>query len=301
MFRNVKQFAKSSINILEVGLRDGLQNEKKILSVNEKKYMLDLITQTGINQIEIGSFVSPKWIPQLGDTDKLIESIPSHKRDKLYLSTLVPNLKGLEAAINCKVNEIVLFVSVSETFNKKNINSRSSEAFARFAQIATLAKQHDIKLRGSISCCFECPYEGRVYPLRVIEFIQKFIDLGIQRIDIADTIGTATPQQVCALFNQALIKYNPDMFSCHFHDSDGNSAILNIEQSYLMGIRHFQSSIAGIGGCPYSSKKSGNLDTVKLIRWAESKGIHTGIDLSILENNIIHVNKLLHSVATVKL
>ena len=288
MFRRV---SKESIKIIEVGLRDGLQNEKKILTVDQKKHMFDLITESGLTNIEIGSFVSPKWVPQLHSTDKLIDTISCKDRSKFYLSALVPNLKGVSNAIKSRVDEIVLFVSVSDEFNKKNINCSTDVAFEKFAQVVQVAKQNNIKIRGSISCCFDCPYEGRIYPLSVVSIVQRFVDLGVNMIDIADTIGTANSSQVDALFNVLLRKWPKELFSCHFHDTNLN-AVLNIEKSYIHGINTFHSSIAGLGGCPYSPKRSGNLNTIDLVRWANVNGIYTGVDIAILEKNAEIIRKM---------
>jgi hydroxymethylglutaryl-CoA lyase len=283
---------RKGIKIVEVGLRDGLQNEKKILTLDQKKHIFNLITDCGLKNIEIGSFVSPKWVPQLHSTDKLINSIPNKIRNNVYLSTLVPNLKGMEQAVQSKVDEIVLFVSVSDSFNKKNINCTSDEAFGKFAQLTDLARQNNIKIRGSISCCFECPYEGRIYPLSVVSTVQQFIDIGVTEIDIADTIGTATPMQIDALFNVLLIKWPVDMFACHFHDTN-SSAVLNVDQSFTRGITTFHSSIGGLGGCPYSPRRSGNLNTIDLVKWADRMGVYTGVDIAKLEKNAEIIKKIL--------
>ena len=280
------------IKIVEVGLRDGLQNEKKILNTTDKKQILDHIIDSGLTNIEIGSFVSPKWIPQLQNTDLLIKSIPDSQRSKLHLSALVPNLKGLQTAIQYKVDEIVLFVSVSDTFNLKNINCTTKAAFERFSDLVKIAHKNGIKVRGSISCCFECPYEGRIYPLSVFEIVQRFTDLGVTCIDIADTIGTATENQVEVLFNTLFKKYNPDLFACHYHDTN-LLAIQNVETSYKMGLRTFHSSIAGLGGCPYSSKRAGNLDTTVLVKWAHANGIQTDVNIAKLEKSAQFVQKIL--------
>ena len=161
MLSNISK-SLSKVSIIEVGLRDGLQSEKRLFSLVEKQNYLDRIIKSGLHNIEIGSFVSPKWVPQMANTTELIKSIDTEKRQKLYLSALVPNVKGMEQAIDCKVDEIVLFVSTTDTFNQKNINATQEEAFQRFVPIVKLAKQNNIKIRGSLSCCFSCPYEGNV-------------------------------------------------------------------------------------------------------------------------------------------
>lgn len=283
-----------SINIIEVGLRDGLQNESKIFTISEKKQLLDLITDTGLKNIEIGSFVSPKWIPQLRDTDKLIQSISQNDRSKLYLSALVPNLKGLQTAIQSNVNEIVLFVAVSDEFNKRNINCTTDIAFERFVQIANVARNSEINIRGSISTCFSCPYSGKQSIQSVVEVVKRFIDLGVTTVDIADTIGTATPKEVEELFIELLKHWPSSMFACHYHDTN-NIAIKNVEMSYNLGITNFHSSIAGLGGCPYSSKRVGNLDTIKLVKWAHDNNIHVHCnpDIAKLEKTAEHIHKML--------
>ena len=262
-----------SCNIIEVGLRDGLQNEKRILSLDQKYQYLQHMVKVGLRHIEIGSFVSPKWVPQMASTKELIRRIEPEVRSQLFLSALVPNMKGLEQAIESKVDEIVLFVSTTNTFNKANINCTQNEAFERFKDIAQVAKSHGIKVRGSLSCCFECPYEGLVNIRSVLEACDKYRQLNIDTIDIADTIGSATPIATSFVLDQVIQHVFPvEKVSLHFHDTN-NHAIDNIQVGLGKGVTSLQSSLGGAGGCPYSSKRVGNLNTVKLIEYLQHQHI----------------------------
>ena len=274
MLSNISK-SLSKVSIIEVGLRDGLQSEKRLFSLVEKQNYLDRIIKSGLHNIEIGSFVSPKWVPQMANTSELIKSIDTEKRQKLYLSALVPNVKGMEQAIDCKVDEIVLFVSTTDTFNQKNINATQEEAFQRFVPIVKLAKQNNIKIRGSLSCCFSCPYEGNVSTDQVIKSVDRYRNLGVDTIDIADTIGSADPLTTHNLINELIVHTGQvNLFSVHFHDTN-DLAILNVAVAVKHGITSIQSSLGGLGGCPYSSKRVGNLNTIKLMKWLDQNNIPT--------------------------
>jgi hydroxymethylglutaryl-CoA lyase len=272
------------LNILEVGLRDGLQNESKILSLDQKYTYFQFMFYAGMKNIEIGSFVSSKWVPQMKDTKELIQKVQPYRSSKpLFLSTLVPNLKGCQDAVEAKVDEICLFVSTTDTFNQKNINCTQDEAFARFRPVVKLAKENQIKVRGSLSCCFVCPYEGLVDVNKVVDTALKYKELGVDVIDVADTIGGATPEQVGLVFQALLRKVGPpSLFAGHFHDTN-NNALQNIEAAMNLGISTFHSSLGGTGGCPYSSKRVGNLNTIKLLEWCQDKQIETNINLNVLK------------------
>ena len=267
------------VDIIEVGLRDGLQNEKRLFTLDEKRTYLDHMVKSGIKHIEIGSFVSPKWVPQMANTTELIESIDPSTRSKLYLSALVPNMKGLEQAIASKVDEVVFFVSTTDQFNKKNINKTQVQAFEEFRKMAQIAHQHNIKIRGSISCCFKCPYEGYVDVSKVIDTYHQYKDLGAQTIDIADTIGAATPVHVDRVLQKLLQIGTAKEFSVHFHDTN-NLGIMNVQTALEMGITSVQSSLGGSGGCPYASKRVGNLSTQKLLEFCFKHRIHTGVNIN---------------------
>ena len=273
---------KRSIQVLEVGLRDGLQNETKVLTLDQKRKYFDFMYKAGLRDIEIGSFVSPKWVPQMQGTKELIKNVEPLRSD-MFLSVLVPNMKGCQEAVESKPDEIVLFVSTTDAFNKKNINCNRDEAFIKFQPVVELAKKNRIKIRGSMSCSFVCPYEGRVDPQKVVDTAMMYKDLGVDMIDVADTIGAAGPSDTDIVFKQLLQKVGtPGLFSAHFHDTNGK-ALDNIKVAMEHGISVFHSSMGGIGGCPYSSKRVGNLDTIKLVEWCLEHDIYTGLDLSILK------------------
>ncbi len=267
-------------NIIEVGPRDGLQNEKKILSVIQKQEFINSLQyKCNFKHIEIGSFVNPKAVPTMKDSVHLSKILNKPNSNDVLYSVLVPNKKGMEDVINNpNVDEIVLFVSVSDTFNKHNINCTLDEAFEKFKVIIEDAKRYNKKIRGSISCCFGCPYEGQIEVSKVIDVIRRYNDLDVDLIDIADTIGVGTPQQCLSILEEAKKIVPISKLTGHFHDTN-NNAIKNVEMCLKLGMTTFHSSIAGIGGCPYSPKRVGNLDTTKLLEFLYTKDIKTGINL----------------------
>jgi hydroxymethylglutaryl-CoA lyase len=268
------------INIIEVGLRDGLQTEKRIFTSHEKFILINNLIRAGIRNIEVTSFV--KNIPQFEDNKHIAKNIL--KYNEVNYSALVPTVKGYNDMLECEnIKEIVLFVSTSETFNKKNINATKLEAFERFKNIARLAHRDGIKIRGSISCCFGCPYEGEIRVEDVIDIIKRYNDIGVHKIDIADTIGTGTTRKIITLLDEVLKECNINKLTGHFHDTN-NSAIELVKESLNYGITTFHSSIGGLGGCPFSSKVVGNLSTEKLIDYLHRNNYKTGIDLNKIRN-----------------
>jgi hydroxymethylglutaryl-CoA lyase len=261
---------KKYIHIIEVSPRDGLQNEKFILNIEQRKILIEKCTNIGLNHIEIGSFVNPKLVPQMANTDELLNSlnnknISKYETENKY-SVLVPNLKMFKKHKN--INEIVLFVAASETFNQKNINCDSKTAFKRFEPIFKLAKEENIPIRGSISTCFNCPYEGKIDYTKVLRIVNMYLENGAEYVDIADTIGTANVEEVDILFN-ILNKFFPiHKITAHFHDTY-DKAIDNVEAALSNGITTFHSSLGGLGGCPFSPKRSGNLSTERLVEYLE--------------------------------
>ena len=266
------------VKILEVGLRDGLQNERRILPSHNKLHIINSLVRAGIKDIEITSFVNTKLLPQFEDNEHIARNVLNYIG--VTYSALVPNEKGYFKLRESKsIKEAVLFVSTSETFNKKNINSTLKEAFEKFNKISKLAKADDIKLRGSISCSFSCPYEGEIHVDKVRDVIKRYNDIGVDRIDIADTIGTGTPEKL----KRILAGLDTRNITGHYHDTNGGALKL-IECSLDHGIDTFHSSIGGLGGCPFSSKIVGNLSTEKLLEYLKSKDIKTGIDLDKIKN-----------------
>jgi hydroxymethylglutaryl-CoA lyase len=264
------------VKIVEVGPRDGLQNEKETIAAEIKIELIDRLTQAGFVNIEAASFVSPKWVPQMATSTDVMAGI-TRKPGVIY-SALTPNMKGFEAALAAKVDEVVIFGSASEAFSQKNINCSIAESIDRFQEVAQAAKQHNIRLRGSVSCALGCPYQGEVTTDSVAYVVRRMRELGCDEIDIADTIGVSTAKKVQAAMTRAAEEFPIERLSGHFHDTYGQ-ALANIYASLEVGISIFHSSVAGIGGCPYAKGATGNVATEDVLYMMQGLGIETGIDL----------------------
>jgi hydroxymethylglutaryl-CoA lyase len=264
------------IKIVEVGPRDGLQNEKTAVPTSIKVELVNRLSAAGITHIEATSFVSPTWVPQLADAADVMRQII--RRPGVTYSALVPNTKGFATALSVKVDEVVIFTAASETFSQKNTNCSIAESFARFAPIASAAKQYLIRLRGSISCALGCPYEGEVPVLAVTDVVRRLCDLGCDEIDIADTIGVGTANQVKAVIRAAAQEFPIDRLAGHYHDTFGQ-ALANILGSLEVGLSIFHSSVAGLGGCPFAQGATGNVATEDLLYLLRGLGLETGISL----------------------
>jgi hydroxymethylglutaryl-CoA lyase len=265
------------VKIVEVGPRDGLQNEKETIGADIKIELVNRLTQAGCSNIEAASFVSPKWVPQMAASTEVMAGIA--RRPGTVYSALVPNRKGFDAALAAKADEVVTFGSASEAFSQKNINCSIAESIERFREVAQAAKQHGLRLRGSISCSFGCPYQGEVAPDSVADVVRRLRDLGCDEIDIADTIGVGTPRKVQAVFERVAAEFPMRQLSGHFHDTYGQ-ALANIYASMEIGIAIFHSSVAGLGGCPYARGATGNVATEDVLYMMQGLGIETGIDLN---------------------
>ena len=266
----------SKVKIVEVGPRDGLQNEKETISAEVKIELVDRLTDAGFPNIEAASFVSPKWVPQMATSTEVMAGIK--RKPGVIYSALTPNMKGFEAALAARADEVVIFGAASEAFSQKNINCSIAESIERFRDVAQAAKQHRIRLRGSISCSFGCPYQGEVSPESVGDVVHRLRDLGCDEIDIADTIGVGTPKKVQAVMERAAKDFPIAQLSGHFHDTYGQ-ALANIYASMEVGIAIFHSSVAGLGGCPYAKGATGNVSTEDVLYMMNGLGIDTGIDL----------------------
>ncbi|HEX7633795.1 MAG TPA: hydroxymethylglutaryl-CoA lyase [Noviherbaspirillum sp.] len=264
------------VNIVEVGPRDGLQNEKETIPANVKIELVNRLTDAGFANIEAASFVSPKWVPQMATSAEVMAGI--RRKPGVIYSALTPNMKGFEAAVAAKADEVVIFGAASEAFSQKNINCSIAESIERFREVAQAAKQHNIRLRGSISCAFGCPYQGEVPAESVADVVKRLRELGCDEIDIADTIGVATPKKVQAVMQRAAQEFPIERLSGHFHDTYGQ-ALANIYASMEVGISIFHSSVAGLGGCPYAKGATGNVSTEDVLYMMNGLGIATGIDL----------------------
>ncbi len=264
------------VKIVEVGPRDGLQNEKETISAEVKIELVNRLSAAGFPNVEAASFVSPKWVPQMATSSEVMHGIA--RRSGVVYSALVPNMKGFEAALEAGVDEVVIFGAASEAFSQKNINCSIAESIERFAEVAKAAKDHRKRLRAAVSCAFGCPYQGEVPLEAVADVVRRFRELGCDEIDIADTIGVATPGKVRPVMETAIREFHIEGLSGHFHDTYGQ-ALANIYASLQTGISIYHASVAGLGGCPYAKGATGNVATEDVLYMMNGLGIETGIDL----------------------
>ena len=267
-----------NVRIIEVGPRDGLQNEPSLVSLIDKKNLVKNLINSGLKDIEVGSFVSPKWVPQMAESAELINAISPTKQYDLNLSALVPNIKGLESAIHTNINSIAIFASASETFSQKNINCSIDESLERFSEVLKRTSASNLPVRGYVSCAFGCPYEGEVDYQSVIELTTKLLELGCYEVSIADTIGCGTPSETDSLLHGLIAAVGRETIAMHFHDTQGK-ALENIEIALSKGISSIDSAIAGLGGCPYAPGASGNVATEDVVNLLNDLNIRHGIDL----------------------
>lgn len=262
--------------ITEVGPRDGLQNEKQPVPTDTKVELCERLLAAGVTQLEASSFVSPKWVPQMADAAQVLARLP--RRAGLTVSVLTPNMKGFEGALASGVDEVVIFGAASEAFSQRNTNCSVAESIERFRPVAEAAHANGIRLRAAISVAFGCPYQGEVPIASVVDLVCRTRDLGCDEIGIADTIGVATAGHVKAVFEAASREVARDRISAHFHDTYGQG-VANVLASLEVGIHRFDSSIAGLGGCPYAKGATGNVATEDVVWLLHGLGIATGLDL----------------------
>ncbi|EIK53183.1 hydroxymethylglutaryl-CoA lyase [Stutzerimonas stutzeri TS44] len=267
------------VRLVEVGPRDGLQNEQQPISVADKVRLVDDLSAAGLAYIEVGSFVSPKWVPQMAGSAEVFAQI--QRKAGVTYAALTPNMKGLEAAIEAGVKEVAVFGAASEAFSQKNINCSIAESLARFAPLMELARAQDIRVRGYVSCVLGCPYEGEVAPAKVAEVARELYAMGCYEVSLGDTIGTGTPGKTRTLFDTVARDVPRERLAGHFHDTYGQ-ALANIYASLLEGIAVFDSSVAGLGGCPYAKGASGNVASEDVLYMFNGLDIATGIDLDAL-------------------
>jgi hydroxymethylglutaryl-CoA lyase len=262
------------VKIVEVGPRDGLQNEKTLIPADVKVEFINRLSETGIRQIEATSFVSPKWVPQMGDNFEVFTRIT--KYPGVAYTSLVPNRQGLEQALKAGCKEIAVFTAASEGFTKKNTNCTIAESFERFAEVVRIAQEHQVKIRGYVSCVMGCPYDGEVSP-KVVDWVtNKLLDMGCYEVSLGDTIGVGTPEKTLLLC-QALTAPR-DKLAAHFHDTYGN-ALENILVALAHGIAVVDASTGGLGGCPYAKTSAGNVCTENVVYALHQLGVETGVDL----------------------
>ncbi len=267
------------VDVVEVGPRDGLQNEKVTIPTEAKIDYITALADAGLRTIEAGAFVSPKWVPQMADTAEVYRNIP--KDPGVDYPVLVPNLKGLERASDAGVTSIAIFTAASETFNKRNINMSIDESFEKYAPVVQRARGEGMRVRGYVSTAFGCPYEGDVAPEKVLEVCARLLDLGCYEVSVGDTIGVGTPVQVQSVTGILLQVIPPSKLAMHFHDTRG-TALANTLAALEMGIATFDASSGGLGGCPYAPGASGNMATEDLVYMLEKMGIDTAVDLKLL-------------------
>jgi len=265
-----------TVKIVEVGPRDGLQNEKVTVPTEAKVEYITALGDSGLKVIEAGAFVSPKWVPQMADSAEVYREIP--KDPGVEYPVLVPNMKGLERAIEAGVKSIAIFTAASDTFNKRNINMTIDESFVNYAPVVARARAEGMRVRGYISTAFGCPYEGEVPPEKVLEVSARLLDLGCYEVSVGDTIGVGTPMQVQGVVGVLLQVIPASKLAMHFHDTRG-TALANTLAALEMGIATFDASSGGLGGCPYAPGASGNLATEDLIYMLDHMGIDTGVSL----------------------
>jgi len=266
----------AKVKIVDVGPRDGLQNEKAPVPAAVKIELVHRLQDAGLTEIEVTSFVSPKWVPQMADAAEVMAGIT--RKPGVRYSVLTPNMKGFEAAVLSKPDEIVVFAAASEAFSQRNINCSIAESIERFRPVAEAARANNIHVRGAISCAVGCPYEGEIAPERVAMVARLLKEIGVQHIGVADTIGVGTPVKVERAMEAALQHYGVDDISGHFHDTYGQ-ALGNTLASLQMGIWQYDTSSAGLGGCPYAKGATGNVATEDVVYMLQGMGIATGIDL----------------------
>lgn len=265
------------VKIVEVGPRDGLQNEKTPVSAADKIALVNQLTKAGLSYVEVGSFVSPKWVPQMATSSEVFQGI--ERKSGVTYAALTPNLKGFEAAVAVNADEVAIFGAASEAFSQKNINCSIAESLERFAPVVQAAKEKGIKVRGYVSCVLGCPYEGEVAPEKVAEVAKTLFDMGCYEISLGDTIGVGTPQAVTRLLQCVSQQVPLDKLAVHFHDTYGQ-ALANIYSALQFGVSVVDSAIAGLGGCPYAKGASGNVATEDVVYMLQGLGIKTGINFN---------------------
>ncbi len=266
----------SRVVLVDVGPRDGLQNEKQPVPAEVKIGLVHRLQDAGLAEIEVTSFVSPRWVPQMADNAEVMAGIA--RRPGVRYSVLTPNLKGFEGAVASGADEIVVFGAASEAFSQRNINCSIDESIERFAPVVQQARERGLSVRGAISCAVGCPYEGEVALARVEQVARLMKDIGVQQVGVADTIGVGTPRKVQQAMEAALRHFDIDSVAGHFHDTYGQ-ALANTLASLEMGVWHYDTSVAGLGGCPYAKGATGNVATEDVVFMLQGMGIDTGIDL----------------------
>ena len=266
----------AEVTIVEVGPRDGLQNEPQPVSVADKVALIEALAAAGLPAIEAGSFVSPKWVPQMAGSDEVLRTV--RKRPGVRYPVLVPNLKGLEAALQAGAEEIAVFGAASETFSHKNINCSIAESLERFRPVVELARERGVRVRGYVSCVVGCPYEGEIAPAAVAQVAFALYAMGCFEISLGDTIGVGTPRKTAAMLSAVAAEVPIPALAIHAHDTYGQ-ALANVLTALELGVRVVDSSVAGLGGCPYAKGASGNVATEDVVYMLDGMSVRTGVEL----------------------
>jgi len=266
----------SQVKIIEVGPRDGLQNEAQAATVEQRIELIRQLAKAGVKNIEAGSFISPRWVPQMANTAAVLKGLDMNR--DIHYPVLVPNTRGMQDALTAGAREISIFAAASETFSQKNINCSIDQSIERFTEVAQLAQENKIRMRGYLSCVLGCPYEGDIDPKAVLDVAKKLIKLGCYEVSLGDTVGVGTPLQVQTLIKRLADQIGTDRIAVHFHDTYGQ-ALANIFAALEMGVQVVDSAVAGLGGCPYANGASGNVASEDVVYMLNGMGIETGIDL----------------------
>jgi hydroxymethylglutaryl-CoA lyase len=274
----VNRALPKAVVIQEVGPRDGLQNEKSVIPLEVKLGLIDLLSKSGLKRIEAGSFVSPKWVPQMADSDNIFKHLQSKAKELpgVSYSALTPNLQGFDAALRCGVAEVAVFGAASEAFSQKNINCDIDTSLKRFEAVCKKAQENGIKVRGYVSCVLGCPYSGYVPPVQVLKVTKRLLSMGCYEVSLGDTIGVGTAGSTQRLLETVLTEVPADRIAVHFHDTYGQ-AMANILVALQHGISVLDSSVSGLGGCPYAAGASGNVATEDVVYMLDGLGVETGV------------------------
>ena len=266
----------TDVTIYEVGPRDGLQNEARFVDTDIKIELINRLSETGLKKIEVTSFVSPKWVPQMADNAAVMKGI--ERNQGVVYTALTPNVRGIDAAVESGAEEVAIFAAASESFSQKNINCSIAESLDRFKPVMEIAKEHNLPVRGYVSCVTHCPYDGIIAPTSTIKVSEALLEMGCYQISLGDTIGKAEPKDIAQLLDAHKVSMSTDILALHCHDTYQN-ALENIKVGLEYGVTTFDSSIAGLGGCPYADGASGNVSTEAVVKMLDGLGINTDIDL----------------------
>lgn len=283
------------VRITEVGPRDGLQNEKQVIPAEAKVAFVDLLSEARFPEIEVSSFVSPKWVPQLGDAAEVFARI--RRRPGTVYSALVPNERGMEGALAARADKIAVFAAASESFSQRNTGGSIDEVLARFVPVIAAARAAGLPVRGYVSCVVRCPYDGPVAPGAVRTVVDRLLALGVDEIDLGETLGVAMPDDIARLYDGIAPAIAPGRTTLHLHDTNGR-ALDNARAALALGVRSFDSSAGGLGGCPYAPGARGNVDTVSLLSMLEAEGYETGVDRAAAAAAIASIRQALRPAAS---